>query len=363
MILKIFKTISLTVIFFQLTANSALAKDFKIIDDNILQIDSNKKNDKIVTKDDKISNQNKSPSFSNFKGFSTAITLEKARGFSQENVYVNNKKISELNWKFRDVKMVRLNFGLDIDEFFSINTSYATSFDNSSKSYMTDYDWMGNPGGDDGNQNHNDWTHYSYSSTTTKIQEFDINSLTKFFKHFGLSLGYREHRFNFNDSLQKINYSCTQASFNNNECNPIAFRNIFQNYNGINAINYYQQFRIPYIGANFSYRLLNNKLKFNIYTAYSNLVNAYSRDHHVLRSLEITSEFKNGKYYNFGTNIGYLIYKNLSLNLGFDYFEIPEIRGNSVYNYYNNNNLFGNANGAGISNKTQRLSLGLKYDF
>ncbi|MFM7620269.1 MAG: omptin family outer membrane protease, partial [Alphaproteobacteria bacterium] len=255
MILKIFRTISLTVIFFQLTANSALAENFKIIEDNILQIDSNKKNDKIVTKDHKISNQNKSLFFSNFKGFSTGITLEKARGFSQENVYVNNKKISELNWKFRNVKMVRLNFGLDIDEFFSINTSYATSLDNSSKSYMTDYDWMGNPGGDDGNQNHNDWTHYSYSSTTTKIQEFDIYSLTKFFKHFGLSLGYREHRFNFNDSLQKINYSCTQASFNNNECTPIAFRNIFQNYNGINAINYYQQFRIPYIGANFSYRL------------------------------------------------------------------------------------------------------------
>jgi len=362
MISKIIKINLIVTLLIAISNNRAFSKDSEVI-----QPSSKFSKNQLVKKNSdeikKTNPTNKSEPINYFKGLSASIALEKARGFSQENVYHNNKKISELNWKFREVKMARLNISFDIDKFFKINTSYATSFDNSSKSYMTDYDWLGSPGGDDGNKNHNDWTHYSYSTTKTAIQEFDINSSVNFLKYFDFAVGYREHRFDFSDSLQNINYSCTQVSFNNNQCAPIAFRNNIQNYNGINVIDYYQRFRIPYIGANFSYALLDNKLKFNIYSAFSNFVNAYSRDHHIARGFEVISEFNNGKYYNFGSNISYLIYKNLSLNLGFDYFEIPEIRGDGYYNYYNDNNRFVNLNGAGISNKTQRASLGLKYDF
>ena len=171
--------------------------------------------------------------------------------------------------------------------------SYAGLFRNSSKSYMTDYDWLGSLGGGEGNVNHNAWTHYSYSLTETKIEEFDINTSSDFLKFIDVNLGYREHRFKFSDSLQNISYSCTEEDFNKNICSQVGLRNINQQANGFNAINYYQKFRVPYIGASFKYGFFNDKLKFSVYGAFSNLVSAYSKDHHIARSFTITSEFNN----------------------------------------------------------------------
>lgn len=158
---------------------------------------------------------------------------------------------------------------------------------------MTDYDWLGSLGGGEGNVNHNAQTHYSYSLTETKIEEFDINTSSDFLKFIDVNLGYREHRFKFSDSLQNISYSCTEEDFNKNICSQVGLRNINQQSNGFNAINYYQKFRVPYIGASFKYGFFNDKLKFSVYGAFSNLVSAYSKDHHIARSFTITSEFNN----------------------------------------------------------------------
>jgi outer membrane protease len=298
-------------------------------------------------------------------GILLETSLENNNGVAVEEVYSNNKKISELKWKFQDILMSRIKLGVIVDDSFSINFSYATSKNNSYKSKMSDYDWLGSsefPGGDDGNKDHSNWTHYSSSIVKANIKDFDINGNSTFFENYSFKIGFRQQEFNFEDKTQDYVYSCNQQPSSSNTC-KIGFRNLSGNFNSENYINYYQRFRIPYIGIGFDKKFLNKKLSFSLYSAYSSAVYAYDRDEHVKRSMTVERYFKNGKYYNIGTNIGYNFHDNFKINLGYEYTKIPLIIGNSNYSFSNGNTNYTSKNTAGIANNYQKISLGLSYLF
>jgi outer membrane protease len=298
-------------------------------------------------------------------GILLETSLENNNGVAVEEVYSNNRKISELKWKFQDILMSRIKLGLIVDDSFSINLSYATSKNNSYKSRMTDYDWLGSsefPGGDDGNKDHGNWTHYSSSIVKANMQDFDINGNSTFFENYSFKIGFRQQEFNFEDKTQDYIYSCNQPVSSTNTC-KIGFRNLSGNFNNDNSINYYQRFRIPYIGIGFDKKFLNKKLSLSVFSAYSSAVYAYDRDNHVKRSMTIERYFKNGKYYNIGTNIGYNFHDNFKINLGYEYTQIPLITGDSRYSFSDGNANFSSKNSAGIANNYQKISLGLSYLF
>lgn len=299
-----------------------------------------------------------------FKIFLDA-SIDNASGNSYENVYSNDAKQSELKWKFNDIKMAKTSLTFHFNEIFSLNINYASSLNNSyNNSTMTDYDWRGDVGGSNGNANHNNWTDYSFSKVKTNLKEFDINSSSQIVESVYFKFGYREMRFNFEDKSQNYIYSCTSADLSSGYCAQRGLRNRTGNFNSKNGINYFQRFRIPYVGAVIKNNFFDKKLNIELYGAYSSAVFADDQDHHVFRSLVIKRTFQNGEYYNLGANLKYAIYKNLSLKLGYDFSEIPEIRGDSSYEYYDNTNpSFTTSDSAGISNKTQKISLGLSYFF
>jgi outer membrane protease len=228
----------------------------------------------------------------------------------------------------------KIKLGIIFDETFELNASYSGSNNNSYKSELIDRDWLGeNGGGDDGNTQYNNSTHYSKSIVKTNIAEFDIHTKTYIFKTISLNAGYRQQEFDFEDKTQNYIYSCDSFIQKNNTC-VTGLRNISGNFNNVNHINYYQKFRIPYIGLGFRDNFFNNKLDLELFGAYSNAVFANDRDHHVARSRITTSKFYNGKYYNFGGNLGYNFYKNLTIKIGYEYSEIPLIKGNFTVKYH-----------------------------
>ena len=292
-------------------------------------------------------------------------SIDNVSGNSFENVYSNEAKQSELKWKFSDIKMAKTALTFHFNEIFDLNISYASSFNNSfNNSSMTDYDWRGDVGGNTGNANHSNWTDYSFSKVKTNIKEFDINSTSQVIDSVYFKFGYRESRFNFEDKSQNYIYSCTSSDLASGYCSTRGLRNRTGNFNSKNGINYYQRFRIPYVGAILKNNFLDKKLNIELYGAYSSAVFADDRDHHVFRSLIIKRTFQNGEYYNLGFNLKYNFFKNLSVKVGYDFTQIPEIRGDSSYEYYDNSNpSFTSANSAGIANKTQKISIGVSYFF
>jgi hypothetical protein len=330
--------------------------------DNLIYFITNKKSD--LKTDNKKGNLNTK----NFKKSQNQIKINfnlsfgQASGNNFENVYNENKKLSELKWKFNDIPVASFSSNINFHEYFILNLSYLTSKINSYHSSMTDYDWRGESGGDDGNTNHANWTDYSYSKVKTNLQQFDINTQAKLFKGLYFKIGYRQNEFDFSDQLQNYSYSCLNNDYNLSGCR-IGLRNINGNLNNVNAINYHQTFKIPYIGLNLITKFFNNKLSTEIFGSFSNQVSAEDQDHHILRSLKIKRTFNNGKFYNLGFNINYKILDNLSTSIGYDYQEIPEIKGNSVYNFYDKNEIYYYKNNAGISSKTQKIMIGINYEF
>ncbi len=302
----------------------------------------------------------------NESGIILETSVENGKGISFENVYNNNRKISKLTWKFDNILMSKIRMGIIFDDLFELNLSYSTSNNNSYKNgKMTDLDWLGeNGGGNDGNTDYNNWTHYSHSVVKTNIQEFDIHTRTIFYKKISINAGYRQQEFEFEDKTQNYIYSCDlYARLDAISC-VNGLRNISNDLKSINHINYNQRFRIPYIGIGLQDKFFNNKLAIDIFGAYSNAVFADDYDHHVVRSKVTTGKFYRGKYYNFGGNISYKFYENFAMRLGYEYSEIPLIKGNSKIISYDPKYLSTTTkNGAGLSSKFEKISFGLSYLF
>ena len=300
----------------------------------------------------------------NDSGIFIETSLENSKGTTFQNVYYNNKKISELRWKFDNILMSKIKFGIIFDEQFELNLSYSSSNNNSYKSQMRDLDWLGeNGGGDNGDTQHENWTHSSNSIVKTNINEFDIHTKTYLFKKFSINAGYRQQEFDFEDKSQDYIYSCDSFIKKNNTCST-GLRNLSGNFNNANFINYHQRYRIPYIGLGYQDKFFDNKLGVEIFGAYSNSVFVNDRDHHIARNRVTIGSFNRAKYYNLGGNLTYNFYDNFSLRIGYEYSEIPLIKGNLNYKYLDGSEPeFTTKNGAGISSKFEKVSAGLSYLF
>ena len=115
------KIIILNFIFLVFISNQAISNELKKIENTTPKTDENILTKKSTKDTNLADNQHNLKSKIFIKGLTTSIAIEKARGISQENVYLNNKKINELNWKFRDVKMLRLNSGFEVEDHIKIN--------------------------------------------------------------------------------------------------------------------------------------------------------------------------------------------------------------------------------------------------
>ncbi len=287
--------------------------------------------------------------------FSLGLSLDEVSGVAYENVYYSGKKISELVWDIKDLHMTTLHLETPIIDRLRLRGSYGIAA--GPKDYngtMVDSDWIGASGSgyDDGNANHENWTHRSWSKVKVEdAQFFDANLSYNFFYNFSFNLGYKRTQFKWTDKAGDYVYS------------TFTLRDTTGNFGDQNGINYEQTMKIPYIGLEFQQPLFNNRLFFNISGAYSNQVSATSIDHHVFRSLEVNDQFRGGKYYNVGASINYMILKNMSLGFAYEYNEVKEMVGNARYTYTTGAPSFSCTTCAGLSNKYEKFSLSLKYIF
>lgn len=268
-------------------------------------------------------------------------------GKSHEMVYdeVIGRKISQLDWKIKNVAILKGDISWDAYSFLTLNARGWTSLASGS-GHMDDYDWM--------NAKQSSWTdHSSHPSTNVNYaNEYDLNVKGWIFQgdnyKAGVTAGYQETRFSWTATGGSYNYDngAYQGNF------PAGER----------GIGYSQRFSMPYIGLAGQYRF--NDFEFNALFKFSDWVRAHDNDEHYMRDLTFREKTTDSRYYGASVDAGYYVTPHAKVFAEFTYSSYEEGKGGTQIidtNTGESGSIGGDA--AGISNHNYTITAGLQYRF
>lgn len=268
-------------------------------------------------------------------------------GKSHEMVYdeATGRKISQLDWKIKNVAILKGDITWDAYSFLTLNARGWTSLASGS-GHMDDYDWM--------NEKQSSWTdHSSHPATNVNYaNEYDLNVKGWIFQgdnyKAGVTAGYQETRFSWTATGGTYNYDngAYQGNF------PAGER----------GIGYSQRFSMPYIGLAGQYRF--NDFEFNALFKFSDWVRAHDNDEHYMRDLTFREKTTDSRYYGASVDAGYYVTPHAKVFAEFTYSSYEEGKGGTQIidtNTGDSGSIGGDA--AGISNHNYTITAGLQYRF
>lgn len=268
-------------------------------------------------------------------------------GKSHEMVYdeATGRKISQLDWKIKNVAILKGDITWDAYSFLTLNARGWTSLASGS-GHMDDYDWM--------NAKQSSWTdHSSHPATNVNYaNEYDLNIKGWIFQgdnyKAGVTAGYQETRFSWTATGGTYNYDngAYQGNF------PAGER----------GIGYSQRFSMPYIGLAGQYRF--NDFEFNALFKFSDWVRAHDNDEHYMRDLTFREKTTDSRYYGASVDAGYYVTPHAKVFAEFTYSSYEEGKGGTQIidtNTGDSGSIGGDA--AGISNHNYTITAGLQYRF
>ncbi|HDR2697060.1 TPA: omptin family outer membrane protease [Enterobacter asburiae] len=268
-------------------------------------------------------------------------------GKSHEMVYdeATGRKISQLDWKIKNVAILKGDITWDAYSFLTLNARGWTSLASGS-GHMDDYDWM--------NAKQSSWTdHSSHPATNVNYaNEYDLNVKGWIFQgdnyKAGVTAGYQETRFSWTATGGTYNYDngAYQGNF------PAGER----------GIGYSQRFTMPYIGLAGQYRF--NDFEFNALFKFSDWVRAHDNDEHYMRDLTFREKTTDSRYYGASVDAGYYVTPHAKVFAEFTYSSYEEGKGGTQIidtNTGDSGSIGGDA--AGISNHNYTITAGLQYRF
>lgn len=268
-------------------------------------------------------------------------------GKSHEMVYdeATGRKISQLDWKIKNVAILKGDITWDAYSFLTLNARGWTSLASGS-GHMDDYDWM--------NEKQSSWTdHSSHPATNVNYaNEYDLNVKGWILQgdnyKAGVTAGYQETRFSWTATGGTYNYDngAYQGNF------PAGER----------GIGYSQRFSMPYIGLAGQYRF--NDFEFNALFKFSDWVRAHDNDEHYMRDLTFREKTTDSRYYGASVDAGYYVTPHAKVFAEFTYSSYEEGKGGTQIidtNTGQSGSIGGDA--AGISNHNYTITAGLQYRF
>ena len=264
-------------------------------------------------------------------------------GKSEELVYVNGKKLSELTWELENVPM----FGLEVERKLAsktyLNISAWTKLANGSGE-MNDYDWLDESGS---------WTHHSNHKTNLeKAYMLNLNVEYELLHNknhnFSTSIGFRHDRFKWEAYDGEGTYLNSDVIFYGK------------------GITYDQKLYAPYIGLDFNYK--KNSWSVNMYLrgsfwAWGEATDvhhspAYSLDGVYYPSGEERT-FKDNisdiDYLSYGVKLNYFMREDILIGLAFDFQDYLKSKGEGEIN--------GVTYDAGLSHYSYMISMMTEYRF
>lgn len=278
---------------------------------------------------------------------------------ANEVVYIpdDRSKASELNWNTNNAQIVNAEINWQFHPKVSFNARGWTTLSKNS-SVMDDYDWMSEKDRD----LLTDWSHHD-NTNLNYANEFDLNFNFNIFDttHYSLGaiLGYQQNRYSWSAFGGTYHYSDVDAD--GNYLDGSALTDIGEFDANTQLIGYQQKFKMPYIGLsnNFKY----NKFQINTTLKYSNQVSASDFDRHYSRDTNFYNSAKNGEYFGAILNASYDIRPDTKLFTEYTWSEYKLVKADTTIIDFDEGETDFSPNGGGISNKSQSISLGVRYSF
>lgn len=285
------------------------------------------------------------PGFSS-ENFTISTSGGILNGKSKELVYTETgRKYSQLDWKIKNVAIVKGEISWDAYSFLTLNTRGWTSIRHGS-GHLDDYDWM--------SSRQESWTHHSShpSTNVNYANEYDLNLTAWVFQNpnakAGVVAGYQQTRFSWTANGGYYNYYNGEIIFNL----PASEK----------GIGYSQKFSMPYIGLVGQYRI--NDFEFNALFKFSDWSRARDNDEHYSRNLTFHEKSSNSRYYGTLINAGYYITPNTKAFAEFAWGKYKEGKGSAKVIDSNSGEVgFIGGDAAGIANNNQTITAGLQYHF
>lgn len=271
-------------------------------------------------------------------------SLSVLNGKASEYVYEDGSKLSELNWKIRNVPIVKAGLTWDLYSRVTLNINGWTTL-TSGDSGMDDYDWM-IPG-----QKH--WSDWSSSPATrlNDANQYDINLTGWVIKgedyQLGPVIGYQETR---------LSWLATGGHYNYNNGTDIG-----DFPDGARLIGYKQKFMVPYFGV--AGKLVYDKFDFVAQFKFSPWVEARDNDEHYMREISFQETISNSNYYSGVLNAGYSITPQTRIFTEVSWTRFSEGRGSTMVRSYAPEERNSKSGDAGIENHNYIVGAGIKHNF
>lgn len=291
------------------------------------------------------------------KKFSAALSsgLLLNGGKAKEFVYMDDIKVSQLNWEIKNSPIVKVDLSWQPLSWLSLNANAWTTMAQSSSLVMSDYDYqdMTNP------KLVTDWS-YHPDTKMKYANQVDLNAqlflLSDTQYKAGFVLGYQQNKFNWDAKGGIFRYGLEDDE---GQYIPGTAQMLEGQYDANKkVIAYKQTYRMPYIGLNAQYA--HQKISLGATVKYSAWVTAKDIDHHYAREAVFYDQVKNMDYYGLNLNVGYYVRPDTQLFATFEWNKYREKMGK----LYGISVEDGHEEGQGsLSSQFHNLSLGLKYYF
>ncbi len=284
------------------------------------------------------------------QGFSSSLSLGRLSGEAHEYVYIpsSNRKLSQLDWKIKSAYVLKGDLSWRASSLLALNAKGWITIEQG-RGYMDDYDWL------DAHNPHKR-THHSWHSDTPLNYASEIDMNARFvFLHKGQNrmsgvLGYQRDKYSWESRSGHYRYT---DNFGN------IISGTFPNEKKV--ISYTQTYSMPYIGLAFEHTMKKGALRTEV--KYSKWVRAEDVDEHYLRELTFYEKADSAKFVGFSITFLHKLDKNLTLlgEYSMNHYK-HTIADTTMFNKRQGSVTFYKS-GAGLSNKTQLLMLGLEYRF
>lgn len=271
-------------------------------------------------------------------------------GQSQEKVYDDGKKLSQLNWEIKQVPTLHVGLTYHPLDWLSLDVGGWTRI-SGGNSHMKDYDWLSDE--DVG------WTHYSDHPNTRLKNAWQVDfaatawALKREDLALGVMAGYQRTRFDWDARGGSYIYSSKRGHRDLTGQFP----------DGEKGISYQQTYSTPYLGLVGLYTLSNWSLEGRY--KYSQWVKARDFDNHHMRDLTFSGDNGNrGRMQGLALALSYHFNPQLSVKAGIDHQVYAQAKGNSLIKHVPSGQSYETgASSNSQSNRTTQTTFALAYQF
>ncbi|EKC2495410.1 omptin family outer membrane protease [Salmonella enterica] len=264
-------------------------------------------------------------------------------GSAKERVYDNGRKISQLDWKFKNAPILKGGIDWDLSPWVRLGASGWVTAGRYGAIDMVDRDWLISA--------QEEYSHISESPTKLRSASFwDVNATVWGVNndrwHLGIMGGWQQTDYKWDAHGGYSSY------WNGSVEDKLPDGKV---------ILYKLQFKMPYVGLTGGYRFRN--VEMNTTFKYSHWVQASDTDEHYLRNITFHDRNRVSDFYSVSADIGYYITPQAKIFIEGEWMRVGNGKGDGKAEFHNEGSVGYFPDSSGIENTAYNVTVGLKYYF